>query len=241
MNDITIVIPMAGKGSRFQRSEYNIPKPFIEFSGQMMIEHVLQGLAVPKAKYLLIIQKEFEVNQTQELKSIQDHFSVSYIVVDRVTQGAACTALAAHRKINFQQPVLFADSDNIFDARDIQAFVEDALVRQLDASLLTVPSDRSDFSYARLDERGLVCETREKQVISPHAIAGAYFFSRGSDFVDAAIDMIIYGEQQKKEYFMSHTFNILIAKNLLVGVYDIPIERFNCVGTPELLRNYLKK
>lgn len=240
MDDLTIVIPMAGKGSRFQGYEYNVPKPFIEFAGQMMIEHVLQGLAVPGAQYLLIIQKEFEINQTKELECIQGHFSVSYVVVDRVTQGAACTALAAHRKINFQQPVLFADSDNIFDAQDIQAFIENARVRQLDASLLTVPSDRSDFSYARLDERGLVCETKEKQVISPHAIAGAYYFARGSDFVDATIDMIIYGEQQKKEYFLSNTFNILIAKDLLVGVYDIPMERFNCVGTPELLKAYLK-
>lgn len=38
---INVVIPMAGAGSRFAVAGYEVPKPFIEFNGKMMIEHVL--------------------------------------------------------------------------------------------------------------------------------------------------------------------------------------------------------
>ena len=232
---LRVVIPMAGTGSRFCERGYRTPKPFIEFAGRMMIEHVLEGLSIPGAEPILIIRREFETHHRDELDRVAQRYAVSFVTVDRVTQGAACTALAARRRIDDASPVLFADSDNVFDAHDIEAFVNDARTRSLDASLLTVHSDRPSFSYARLDERGLVCETREKQVISSHAIAGAYYFAHGVDFVDAAVDMLIYGDRQHGEYYMSQAFNGLVAKAKSVGIHEIPADRFRCVGTPEQL------
>ena len=52
--DMNIVIPMAGKGSRFIEQGYREPKPLIEFNGQTMIEHVLSGLMIPGANFILI-------------------------------------------------------------------------------------------------------------------------------------------------------------------------------------------
>ena len=137
-------------------------------------------------------------------------------------------------------PVLFADADSIFQVEDIRAFINDARQRDLDGALLTIPADSPAYSYARLDGRSLVRETREKKVISNHAIAGAYYFARGSDFVDAAIDMLIYGDRQKGEYYMSNVYNHLIGKGKTVGVFQVPMERYCCVGTPEQLETYLR-
>lgn len=238
--NINIIIPMAGRGARFGARDYAVPKPFVEFKGRMMIEHVLEGLMIGHARHILIIRSDFEAEHTEKLERIRSRFAVSFLAVERVTQGAACTALAAHRLIDSVTPVLFADADNIFQAGDIRAFISDAQQRDLDGALLTITADSPDYSYARLDDRGLVCETREKKVISNHAIAGAYYFARGSDFVDAAIDMLICGDMQNDEYYISNVYNHLIAKNKTVGVFQIPIERYWCVGTPEQLETYLR-
>ena len=236
---INLVIPMAGRGARFAEKGYAIPKPFIEFNGSMMIEHVLEGLMIGDVRPFLIIRSNFEEQHAEKLRQIQDHYAVSILTVDRVTRGAACTALAAHRFINSAAPVLFADADNIFKAKDISAFINDARQRNLDGALLTISTDHPAYSYARLDKRGLVCETKEKEVISDQAIAGAYYFARGSDFVDTAIDMMIFGDTQKGEYYMSNVYNYLIAKGGTVGTFQIAPERYSCVGTPAQLEAYL--
>ena len=61
---INIVIPMAGAGSRFKVAGYNIPKPFIEFDGKMMIEHVLSSFENINANFILVVQEKFIKTQT---------------------------------------------------------------------------------------------------------------------------------------------------------------------------------
>ncbi len=55
---INVVIPMAGLGSRFAKAGYEKPKPFINVGGKPMIARVLENLAYPNARYILIARKE---------------------------------------------------------------------------------------------------------------------------------------------------------------------------------------
>ena len=55
---INIVIPMAGKGSRFAKSGYEKPKPFIDVNGKPMIVRVLENLSYLDARYILIARRE---------------------------------------------------------------------------------------------------------------------------------------------------------------------------------------
>lgn len=52
-------------------------------------------------------------------------------------------------------------------------------------------SGNKNYSYARIDENGVVQEVREKEVISEHASVGIYLYSKGSGFVNATVDMMI--------------------------------------------------
>jgi len=239
-SELTILIPMAGRGSRFVEQGYKVPKPFITFHDRMMIEHVLEGLTLPEARYILVIQKDVEVRYSKELKKIRSQWPVHYLTVDSVTEGAACTALVAQEKIKPNAPLLIADSDTIFQRRDIQAFLEDARLRELDGSLVTFESKDPCYSYAELGEDGFVRQTREKEVISSHAIAGLYYFGKGLDFVDAATDMVRHGTQQKEEYYMSAVYNGLVARERRVGIFTLPKDKIVCVGTPGQLEEYLR-
>lgn len=238
---LNIVIPMAGAGSRFRTQGYILPKPFIDVCGKMMIERVLDAVQLPNCHYTLIIQKDFEIKNHTQLVNLSNNFNVVYITVNHLTQGACCTALAAHELINNDIPVLFIDSDNIFKRNVIRNFVKDSFQRNLDASLLTFKSQNDCFSYASINENGFVTQTKEKEVISNHAICGAYMFKHGRDFVKYAIEMIIYGDKTKSEYYMSNVYNYLIKDGYNVGIFDIAESDWDCVGTPEQLKNYLNK
>lgn len=236
---LNIVIPMAGAGSRFKAQGYDLPKPFIDINGKMMIEHVLDGINYPNAHYTLIIQKQFETENRDQLEKLSKHYHVAFLSVDKLTQGACCTALASHEIINNNLPVIFADSDNIFDNLAFQNFVKDCLDRKLDGSLLTFNTQEACFSFVETDENGYALRTKEKEVISNHAITGVYMFRRGADFVKNAIDMMIYGDKAKNEYYMSNVYNHAIRNGAQIGIYDIHVQDWACVGTPEQLKKYL--
>ena len=116
-NPINIVIPMAGAGSRFAVAGYDVPKPFIEFDGKMMIEHVLSSFNELNANFILVLQEKFLSEQSSQIEILKKHFPVEIVTVPKLTMGAAVTALAAHRAINPDFDIIFADSDNIFNKK----------------------------------------------------------------------------------------------------------------------------
>lgn len=121
---INIVIPMAGAGSRFKTAGYQIPKPFIDINGKMMIEHVLDCVQISDATYTLIIQEQFKKKYQEKLERISKNYRIKFITVERLTQGACCTALASHTIINNENTVIFVDSDNFFSNKAFKNFIE---------------------------------------------------------------------------------------------------------------------
>jgi len=152
---------------------------------------------------------------------------------------AAVTALAAHRAINPAYDIIFADSDNIFNTDDVKNFITTMRNRNLSGGLLTFNSDNPCFSYAKVDENGAFIETKEKEVISNHAIAGMYYFKNLAEFKDAVIDLIIENDLAKGEFYMSNVYNHLKKFTNKIGIFDI--KHFDCVGTPEQLERYKKE
>ena len=217
LDKINIVIPMAGAGSRFAIEGYSVPKPFIEFNGKMMIEHVLNSFEGIDANFILILQEKFWTEQREQLEILKNNYSIDFVTVPKLTMGAAITALAAHKKINAEYDIIFADSDNIFQPSDVINFIE----------------------YVRGKSDGNLIETKEKEVISNHAISGMYYFKELNQFRDAVIDLVVESDTSKGEFYMSNVYNHLKKEMRAIGVYDI--EQFDCVGTPEQLRTYLDK
>jgi dTDP-glucose pyrophosphorylase len=236
---INVVVPMAGAGSRFAAAGYAKPKPFVDVAGRTMIERVLDGLRLDDAHYTLIIRSEFRAACGEDLDRLSRASGCAFMEVERLTQGAACTALAAREIIQNGLPAVFADSDNLFDNGAFRAFVADAVKRRLDGSLLTFRSADPKFSFAKVGPDGLVTETREKEAISDRAVAGAYYFARGRDFADCATDMMIYGDRAQNEFYMSSVYNHAIRRGLKIGAFDIEQDQWRCLGTPELLEAYL--
>ena len=236
---INVVIPMAGAGSRFSVAGYDKPKPFIEFENKMMIEHVLASFDLIKANFILVLQEKFLTEQKEQLETLKKNHKLEFVTVPKLTMGAAITALASHKKINPDYDIVFADSDNIFDKNDISNFITEVRQKELDGALLTINSDKPCYSYAKVDDDGFLIETKEKEVISNHAITGVDYIKNLQQFKDAVIDLVVESDLSKGEFYMSNVYNHLKKVTNKIGVFDI--KHFDCVGTPEQLKEYIER
>jgi len=237
---INIVIPMAGAGSRFSQAGYSKPKPFIDVDGKPMIVRVLENLAYPQARYLLVARKEHMDAESDLVRQIKKEFNAVFIPIDALTEGTACTVLYARQYINNDAPLLIANSDQIVDMH-IADFIDDCSQRQLNRSIMTFVDEHRDpkWSFAKLGADGLGTEVQEKRAISEFATVGVYFYTHGADFVDAAIDMFIARDRVNNEYYTCPTYNYLIRAGRHIGIFNIPMSAMHGIGTPEDLSIYL--
>jgi len=231
---------MAGLGSRFAKAGYEKPKPFIGVAGKPMIVRVLENLAYPNANYILIARKEHLDKEAELVQQIKSKFNVEFIAIDKLTEGTACTVLYARKLINNDTPLLIANSDQIVDI-NIASFIDDCQDRKLDGSILTFIDQDKDpkWSFAKLNHNKLVTEVQEKKPISKHATVGIYLFSKGADFVNGAIDMIVENDRVNNEFYTCPVYNYLVKENKSIGIYNINASAMHGIGTPEDLNIYL--
>lgn len=239
---INIIIPMAGAGSRFVNAGYRKPKPFINVLGKAMIAHVLDNLKCTDSRYILIARGEHMQGEKELVQKIEDDYNVIFHPIDHLTEGAACTVLHARELINNNDPLIIANSDQIVDI-NFQDFVNDCLERGMDGSIMTFKDleKNNKWSFARTNPVGIVEEVREKVPISDLATVGIYMFSRGVDYVNGAIDMIVQNDRVNNEFYVCPVYNYAIQNGLRIGVFDIPVKAMHGLGTPEDLEMYVKR
>jgi dTDP-glucose pyrophosphorylase len=237
---VNIVIPMAGNGSRFAEAGFELPKPFIDVLGKPMICHVLDNLKVPNAHYILIARKQHVDAHPEIVNQISQQYPIDWVLVDGLTEGAACTILHAHRLINNETPLLLANSDQYLDM-DVAQFVNDAQTSQADGSILTFWADHEKWSYAKVDAAsGWVTQVAEKVVISNNATVGVYYFAQGKTFVEAALDMIVTNTRFRNEFYTCPAYQFAIDRGSKIKTFDIPVEQMFGLGTPEDLAIFLQ-
>lgn len=238
---LNIIIPMAGMGSRFAEEGYELPKPFIDVDGQPMIVRVLENLNYSGANYILIARKEHVEKHPEIVKQIEAKFpTVQFVVVNQLTEGTACTLLFARHLINNDSALLIANSDQLIDIQ-ISDFIEDALIRSLDGSILCFQDIERNpkWSFAKVGNDSLVVQVKEKEAISDIATVGIYYFRKGKDFVNSALDMIINKDRVNNEFYTCPTYNYAINSGLKIGVYLINDTQMHGIGTPCDLNTYL--
>lgn len=239
---LNIVIPMAGSGSRFQNAGYTFPKPVIDIQGKTMIEIVINNLR-PKVdhKFIFIVQKEhFDKYDLWNILKNSTNGNFEIVKIDRVTEGAACTALTASQYINNDNDLIIANADQFIQV-DFNKFIENARTGEKDGLIMTFEANHPKWSYARVDKKGYVIEVAEKKVISKNATVGIYYFKRGSDFVASAQSMIRKKIKNNNEYYICPVYNELILKNQKIYIQEIPATKMHGLGTPEDLNAFLSK
>ena len=232
-----ILIPMAGEGSRFAKEGYTFPKPLIDVNGRPMIQAVVENLDFD-CEYIFLIRKSHIENYSGILDSLEriTNGKYKYVVVDELTEGAACTALLAKDLIDVDEDLLIANSDQIiqYSPENFKALKE---MTTVDAIVFSFNAVHPKWSFVKTNSRGYITEVAEKKPISNIATCGIYWYRKGSDFVKYAEQMIEKNVRINNEFYIAPVYNELINDGKeLIPFY---VHKMWGIGTPEDLNRFL--
>lgn len=223
-----IVIPMAGLGSRFVEAGYTDHKPLIKVNGKTLLEYTVSSLGIDGQYHLVV--RDLGGHYLDSVRSVMDSLDVFYQihVIDRVTTGAAETALKALED-DYDDELVVTNCDQYLDWKP-NDFLEES--RKYDVSVLTYDSDDPKNSFAEIVNDKVV-NIVEKKAMSRHALVGVHYWKKAQDFVRTT-GYLMKDRDVKRETYVSETINYLIREGKSVAA--VPIEgRYWCTGTPEHL------
>ena len=243
-SSVQVVIPMAGAGSRFSVAGYDAPKPLIDIDGKPMIQWVIENLNLAGATYIFIVRTSHLNNTRWKLKEVLETHAPGCIIIstDELTEGPVCSVLLAKDYLKPDIPLLIANCDQYLEW-DANAFLYQS--KDVDGCISvfdqTDPNDNK-WSYAKVDNNGLVTEVKEKIPISTHASTGIYYWNKASDFIKYSAKMINKNLRVNNEFYVCPVYNEAITDGKIIKISQC--KKMWGIGVPNDLeiffRDYLK-
>ena len=243
MRTLHIIMPMAGEGSRFLKEGWDTPKPLIELKGLPLFMRAIGSVNSDNIslKYSFIVRQEHidKYQMDEKIKVILPKANIFSVL--KTTRGAVETCLIAEPAIADEEAVLIMDCDLEFSSRSLMENIQFVLSKPVDevdgGLLVSFESDQPKYSYAETDKDGTVKRTAEKEVISSHALCGAYFFSSAREFLRVAHKLLDDTSFDKPEFYVSLLYNYLLEEGQTVKLCHM--EKYCSYGTPDELKQYL--
>ena len=235
---INILIPLAGKNQFFPEAEYPFPKPLIELNDKTMIELVINNFdSIKEEKQFIFIVNSDDCKKyhLDNVLNLLTNENCKIIKINNETKGAACSAMMAIEYINNDDSLIIANADQLFD--DDMSEIIDSF-KDVDGGVVSFESIHPRWSYARVDENNYIVETAEKRPLSKHAIAGFFYFKKGKDFIDSAMNMIKKDANVNGLYYISPTLNEMVLNNKKLIVKTIDNNKYHTFYTPQKIQEY---
>lgn len=230
---------MAGRGKRFADVGFKDPKPLIPVLGKPMYAWAVDGLSLDEhTRLIFVCLREHLAGSSLEsdIRLRYARFRPEIIALDGITEGQACSVLAARGHIDSGEELIIYNADTYCPSTIRAALAKcDSRV----AGMLDVFKGVGEhWSFARTDNSGRVVETAEKRRISNWATTGLYYFREGREFVEHAEEMIRSNERSNGEFYVAPVYNRMISNGAEIRIN--PVERIWALGTPEELNAFIR-
>ena len=249
-----ILIPMAGAGQRFADAGYTVHKPAImtvdRATGQekpmvVCATKDLPGVAADGSN-VIYVDRNFHKTDGVEDAIRAWYPQASFITVDHLTEGQACTCMLAEPYLDPEQPLLIAGCDNGMDI-DRDAF--DALTKECDCIVFTyrhneaVLANPNAYGWMIADADGNITGTSIKKAISDSpmedpAVVATFWFRRAAVFIEATKKMIAENDRINGEFYVDQTVKHVLDLGYRAKIFDI--DRYVGWGTPADYEGYQK-
>ena len=246
--DVTLVLPMAGKGSRFSECGYDLPKPLIDVDGLPMVIQAINCL--PQSDNNVFICLEDHIKDFKLDEKLKDYYkSFSVISIDKTTDGQACTCEIGinESKIDLDKPILISACDNgvYYNTEEYSKLVDD---KNNDIIVWSFRNNQASkinpnmYAWLKVDENGFIQNVSCKKFIyddplKTHAIIGTMYFRKARYFIDGLEKNYNENVRTNGEFYVDDVINQNIKDGLKVKVFEV--ENYICWGTPDDYKTYL--
>lgn len=231
-----VVILAAGRGERFSRDGYVLPKPLIPVRGKAMIQYAVENVLPLTDEPIIICPAHLKFNIWGLAQTI---CSPQIIGVKHTQSGAALSLLSATAALDEQQPVMVVDCDSIVSPSTLTAFASWATTEFTDHGATSAlvafrPLDGS-ARYSFVEHTGsLVRRVVEKRRVSEVATAGIHSWASWLGLRHCVASAAAAGDTLNGELYLAPVHNY--SERALL--YEIRADELHSVGTPEQLEAY---
>ena len=170
----------------------------------------------------------------------------SFITVDHLTEGQACTCMLAEEMLDPEEPLLIAGCDN---GMDIDREVFDRLTEECDCIVFTyrhneaVLANPDAYGWMITDDEGNITDTSIKKAISDTpmedpAVVATFWFKKAKVFLEATRKMIAEDDRINGEFYVDQTAKHVLELGYRGKIFDI--RRYVGWGTPADYEGYQK-
>ena len=234
-----IILPMAGRSSRFLKAGYTRPKFMLDAHGHSVFEHVLSGFhrRFDKEEFLFIALEEDNVEEF--VSAACDRLGLSRAAwrlatlpkptegqAQTIAEGIRCAGVSDTSITIFNIDTIRPDFEypDSFDVGDVDGYLE----------VFRAAGDGWSFVDPSLSHDQDVRRVTEKVRISDLCSTGLYYFRSASLFLDvyAQIENRPAQELQGGERYVAPLYNLLIEQGCRVKYHEIPLSGIIPCGVP---------
>ena len=219
-DNLKIIIPMAGYGTRLRPHTWSKPKPLVSAAGKPILGHVIDSLAtapdLDKAEITFIVGfhgEQVRPYMEENYAQIKAHYYA------QEEMNGQSPAIALGRQ-HLHGPTIILFVDTIAD-------IDFGLLRGEKAAVTWVKEveDPRRFGVAVTDGDGRVRSLVEKPDTMENKLAliGCYYFPRGEDLLAAIDRQIAEGAKSKGEYYLVDAVNILLRDGLKMRAAQVNV------------------
>lgn len=238
---MTIVITMAGLGSRFKKAGYEMPKYMIEAHGKTLFDwsmESLKGYEKEDTEYIFIVRKEDKAEGfiLSHCKMV-GITNAKVVEIDKLTDGQATTAMLAAPYWKKESELMIYNIDTYVESYELKT--EDIAG---EGYIPCFHAEGDHWSFVKLDEAGNAVEVREKVRISDNCTLGAYYFKTCELYESLYQEYYSTEEKlEKGEKYVAPLYNYMIEKGMEVRISIIDYGKVHVLGTPEELEVFKRE
>jgi bifunctional N-acetylglucosamine-1-phosphate-uridyltransferase/glucosamine-1-phosphate-acetyltransferase GlmU-like protein len=246
----TLILPMAGAGSRFSIKNYANPKPLIDVNGLPMVIQAVNCLPTTSNKIFICLHEHLDrFNLNDTIKSFYNNTEIYGI--DKITDGQACTCEIGinKSKFNLEDPILISACDNgiYYDVNKYQQLVDDITNDVIIWSFRNNPTSKNNpnmYAWLQVDKNDNILnvsckkfDTNKHNIKTSHVIIGTMFFRKAKYFMHGLLKNYKDNIRSNNEFYVDDIINQNIKMGLKVKVFEV--KNYICWGTPDDYETYI--
>jgi dTDP-glucose pyrophosphorylase len=237
---MNIIIPLGGKGERFQKEGYKEPKPLIKVLNKEILYYTIDNLSITdEDKIFIIYNKDLDEYNFKQIIN-NKYPKIILIKLDTQTKGASETVYIGLKELisnyDYHKKTILIDGDTFYTENILEKF------RNVNKNAVFYTKNYEEnpiFSYIKLDYNDNIIEIKEKDKISNNANTGAYAFDDINILYKYSKYVVENNITFKNECYTSCIISIMINnKESFIGI-ELKDQCVIVLGTPLQVQKYI--
>ena len=244
--ETTLILPMAGAGSRFFNNGYITPKPLLNIDNYPMIIQAIDCLPETTNKIFICNLEHIEKYKVKE--TLLQYYPKSVILaINFITEGQAssCNLAFEHCDIDLYKPVLISACDNgvYYNIDKYNEMINDDTIDIIIWSFSNNPTSQlypHMYAWLDVDENNYIKRVSIKKPFddceNKHAIIGTMYFKKGYYFLEGLKHIYENNCRTNGEFYVDNMIEPLVNMGYKCKIFNV--DNYLCWGTPNDYKTY---